>query len=52
MPEKNEIIDTEERLSCDDCTQEQNDSPYFSSIVQQCKWSPLSRKVVEIQKFC
>ena len=26
---KNEIIDTEVRLSCHDCTQEQNDSPYF-----------------------
>ena len=35
-----------------DCTQEQDDSPYFYSIVQQCKWPSLLRKTVEIQKFC
>ena len=34
------------------CTQEQNGSPYFSSIVRQCKWPSSSRKIVEIQKFC
>ena len=34
-----------------DCTQAQNGSHYFSSIVRQCKWSSLSRKIVEIQKF-
>ena len=32
-----------------DCTQEQNSSPYFSSIVRQCKWPSLSRKIVKIQ---
>ena len=35
-----------------DCTQEQNSSPFFSSIVRQSKWLSLSRKIVEIQKFC
>ena len=35
-----------------DCTQEQNGSPYFSSIVQHCKWPSLSRRIVGIQKFC
>ena len=34
-----------------DYTQEQNGSPYFSSIVRQCKWPSLSRKIVVIQKF-
>ena len=34
------------------CTQEQNSIPYFSSMVWQCKWLYLSRKIVEIQKFC
>ena len=33
-------------------TQEQNSSPYFTSIIGQCKWLLLWRKVVEIQKFC
>ena len=28
-----------------DCTQEQNVSPYFPSVFQQCKWPSLSRKV-------
>ena len=32
-----------------DCTQEQNSGPYFSSIVRQCKWPSLSRKIVKIQ---
>ena len=32
-----------------DCAQEENGSPY---IVRQCKWPSLSRKIVEIQKFC
>ena len=27
-------------------------APNFSSIVQQCKWPFLSRKIVEFQKFC
>ena len=35
-----------------DCTQEQNGSPQFSSIVRQCKWPSMSRMIVEIQKFC
>ena len=35
-----------------DCTWEQNSSPYFSSIVQQCKQPSLSRRIVEILKFC
>ena len=35
-----------------DCTQKQNGIPYFSSIVQQCKWPSLSRKIIEIQKVC
>ena len=35
-----------------DCTQELNSSPYLSSIDRQCKWPSLSRKIVEIQKFC
>ena len=33
------------------CTQEQNGGPYFSSLVRRCKWSTLSRKIVEIKKF-
>ena len=32
-----------------DWTQEQNSSPYFSSIVGQGKWPSLSRKFVKIQ---
>lgn len=35
-----------------DCTQEQNCSPYFSSIIWKCKWPFLSRKVDEIEKYC
>ena len=38
-------------LPVHDCTQEQNDSSNFSSIVRQRKWPSLSRKIVEIQKF-
>ena len=34
------------------CTQEQNCSQYFSSIVQQCKWPSILRSNAEIQKFC
>ena len=34
-----------------DCTQEKNGSPCFSSIVRQCEWPSLSRKIVKIQKF-
>ena len=32
-------------------TQEQYGGSYFSSIVRRCKWSTLSRKIVEIKKF-
>ena len=35
-----------------DCPRDQNGSPYFSSIVRQCKWPSLSREIVEIQKIC
>ena len=35
-----------------ECTQEQNSRPNLSSIVWQCKWPSLSRKIVKIQKFC
>ena len=35
-----------------DYTQEQNGSPYFSSIIQRCKWPFLSKKIVVIRKFC
>ena len=35
-----------------DYNQEKNDSPYFSSIVRQCKWPSLSRKMIKIHKFC
>ena len=35
-----------------DCTLEENGSPYFSSVVRQCKWPSLSRKNIEIRKFC
>ena len=34
------------------CTQEQNDRPYFPSILRQCKWPSVSGKIVEFQKFC
>ena len=39
-------------FSVHDCTQRDNGSPYFSSIVRKCKWQSLSTKKVEIQKFC
>ena len=35
-----------------DYTQKQNGSPYFSSIIRQCEWLSLSKKIVVIQKFC
>ena len=35
-----------------DCAEEQNGNPYFFSIVRQFKWPSLSRRIVEIQKFC
>ena len=35
-----------------DCTLDQNGSPYFSSIVRQCKWPSLSWTIVEVQEFC
>ena len=47
---KDEKIDTYEFPV--HCTQGQNDSPYFSSIVGQCKWPSLSRKILEVQNFC
>ena len=34
------------------CTLEQNGNSHFFSIVRQCKWPSLSRKVVEIHKCC
>lgn len=34
-----------------DCTQEQNGSLFYSSIVRQCKWPSLSRRIVEIKKI-
>ena len=37
---------------CNDCAEEQNGSPYFSSIVRQCKWPSLSWTIVEVQEFC
>ena len=48
---KNEKIDMYD-FPAHDCTQELNSSPYFSSIDRQCKGPSLSRKIVEIQKFC
>ena len=51
MAEKDEKIDLYD-FPVHDCTQELNGSLYFPSIVRQCKWSSLSRKIVEIQKFC
>ena len=35
-----------------DYTLEQNGSPYFSSVIRQCKWPSLSKKIVVIQNFC
>ena len=35
-----------------DCAQEKNGIPYYSSIFRQWKCPSLSRKIVEIQKFC
>ena len=29
-----------------------NKARYFSSMDRQCKWPSLSRKIVEVQKFC
>ena len=49
--EKKEKIDMYD-FPVPDCTQEQNCSPQFSSIVRQCKWPSLSRTIIEIQKFC
>ena len=34
-----------------DCTKTQNGNPYVSSIVRQCKWPSLSRKITVIQKY-
>ena len=49
--EKEERIDIYD-LPVHDCALEQNSSPYFSSIVRQCKWLSLSRKMIEIHKYC
>ena len=35
-----------------DYTQDQNCSPHFFSMFQQCKWPSLSREILEINKFC
>ena len=35
-----------------DCTQEQNGSRYFSTVVRQYTWLSLPWKIVEIQEFC
>ena len=35
-----------------DCTREQNNNPFFTTIIRQCKWPSLSRTIVGIQKFC
>ena len=37
-------------FSVHDRTRKQIGSPYFSSIVRQCKWPSLSRKIIEIRK--
>ena len=39
-------------LSCAWLHSGTNCIPYVSSLVRQCKWPSLSRKIVEIQKFC
>ena len=51
MAEKNEKINVYD-FPLHYCTQEQNSIPYFSLMVWQCKGTSLSRKIVEIQKFC
>ena len=51
MAEKNEKINVYD-FPVHHCSQEQNGSPYFSSMVWQCEWLSLSRKIVEIKKFC
>ena len=40
---KNEKIDTYD-FPVHDCTQGENGSPHFSSIVRQCNWPSLSMK--------
>ena len=45
------LVDTYD-LPVHDCTREQNSSPYFSSIVRQCKWLSLSRKMIDIHNSC
>ena len=49
---KDEKIDIKYDFLVHNCSQGQSGSPYFSSIVRQCKWSSLSRKIVEIKKTC
>ena len=44
MVGKNEKIDMYD-FPVHDCTEEQNGSPYFSSIVPQYKWPSLSKKI-------
>ena len=49
MAEKNKK--TNQKLSCSRYDFPLHDI-YFSSIIWQFKWLSLSRKIVEIQKFC
>ena len=51
MAEKKQKIDMYD-FPLHNCPQDQNSSPYFSSIVQRGKYLSLSRKIVEILKFC
>ena len=46
--EKTRKINMYDFVPVHDCTQEQNSSPCFSSIVRQCEWPSLSRKIVKI----
>ena len=47
MAEKTEKVDMH-YFPVYDCIYEKNGNPYFSSIIAQCKWFYLSRKVVKI----
>ena len=47
MAEKTEKVDMH-YFPVHDYTHEQNGSPYLSSIIAQCKWFYLSRKVAKI----
>ena len=48
--QKKEKIDIYD-FSVHDCTQGQNDSPYFSSIVSQGNRPSLSRNIIECRNF-